>query len=190
MEKTPVFNNKVDGAKKIEQLETEVSILRDAYFQLEKVQKRLSQNAREIKFLYEIENFAQNPDISLEKILKKAVDLVPSAWQYPDMTHARISFGKQELKTKNFKETNWKQSYDIKIHGAKFGSITVYYQEKRPESPYLKEERKFMETIAEQLGSLIDHNQEQRYIKAQAGIVDMVKESLNRIDAKKQQAKK
>lgn len=44
MEKTLVYDNKVYGIKEIEQLEMEISILRDAYFQLEKTEKKLRES--------------------------------------------------------------------------------------------------------------------------------------------------
>jgi PAS domain S-box-containing protein len=64
----------------------------------------------------------------------------------------------QEFKTKNFRETIWKQVSEIIVHGEQIGTFEVCYLEERAESdegPFLKEERSLINAIAERLGKII-----------------------------------
>jgi len=114
---------------------------------------------KELRCIYGISKLLENPDVSLEEILQKTVNLLPSAWRYPDIACARIVFEKREFKTKNFRETIWKQSADIKIHGKRVGAVEVYYLEQNPtldEGPFSKEERDLIEAAAESLGKFAE----------------------------------
>ncbi|MBW2222424.1 MAG: LuxR family transcriptional regulator, partial [Deltaproteobacteria bacterium] len=90
------------------------------------------------------------------------VDLIPPSWQYPEITCARIIIEGQEYKTKNFKETVWKQATNIVVHGKRIGILEICYLEEKPESdegPFLKEERSLISAIAERLGRVTEHKQ-------------------------------
>lgn len=120
----------------------------------------LRERVKELNCLYGISALRERLGISLEKILQGTANLIPSSWQYPDITCARILFEDREFKTQNFKETRWKQNSVILVSGERIGSIEVYYLEKKPhsnEGPFLKEERMLINAIAERLGTIIEH---------------------------------
>jgi signal transduction histidine kinase len=98
-------------------------------------------------------------DISLEEILQGTIDLIPLSWQYPEITCARIILEGQEFMTKNFRETIWRQTSDIVVHGEQSGIVEVCYLEERPESdegPFLKEETSLINAMARRLGKIIE----------------------------------
>ena len=142
----------------------------------------LKERVKELNCLWEISNLVEKPDISLEVIIKGIVNLLPSAWQYPQITCARIILEAKEYKTKNFKETTWKQSSDIMVHQKPVGTVVVYYLEERPqrdEGPFLKEERNLINIIAERLGEIIEKKQgevelQQSYQKLQKTMEDTI----------------
>jgi len=73
-----------------------------------------------------------------------------------------MTFGGKTYFTAGFKESPWVQSADIIVQDEIVGRISVYYTEERPpsdEGPFLKEERKLIDTIAEQFGFYILHQQ-------------------------------
>ncbi|MCP4214314.1 MAG: PAS domain-containing protein, partial [bacterium] len=116
---------------------------------------------KELHGLYEISKLAVE-DISLEQGLQKTCALIPPAWQYPEITCARIIFEDLEFETNNFRETEWVQSSDIFIRNTLMGVVEVYYREKRPEldeGPFLKDERKLIDAIAKLLGIIIERKQ-------------------------------
>ena len=118
------------------------------------------ERVKELNCLYGISSLVEKEGTSLEEILEGTVNLIPPAWQYPKITCARITLQHQTFKTDNFKETIWKQTAGIIVHGRRVGTLEVCYLEERPESaeePFLKEEKSLIDAIAERLGRIIDH---------------------------------
>ncbi|MBA7534072.1 Sensor histidine kinase RcsC [subsurface metagenome] len=148
---------------------------------LNKRTNELKERVKELNCLWEISNLIEKPDISLEAIIKGTVNLLPSAWQYPQIICARIILEAKEYKTKNFKETIWKQSSDIIANKKPIGTIEVYYLEERPqrdEGPFLKEERNLINIIAERLGKIIERKQSEEEIQLHAAMMDNVAEGV------------
>jgi len=148
---------------------------------LEKRTHDLKERVKELNCLWEISNLVERPGISLEAIIKGTVNLLPSAWQYPQISCARIILEAKEYKTKNFKETTWKQSSDIITYKKPSGTVEVYYLEERPprdEGPFLKEERNLINIIAERLGNLIEGKQSEEELRLHAAMMDNVAEAV------------
>ncbi|MGD9081903.1 MAG: PAS domain S-box protein [Desulfobacterales bacterium] len=127
------------------------------------------ERVKELKCLYGIANLVEQQDISLEEILQGIVDLIPPSWQYPGITCARIIIQGRGWKTKNFRETIWKQSCEIHEHGELSGVLEVYYREERPEideGPFLKEERNLINAIAGLTGRIVERKQAEESLRA------------------------
>jgi hypothetical protein len=128
---------------------------------LDKLIYDLKERAKELTCLYEVQELFNNPESTVEEICQEMAKIMPSGWQYPDVCQAKIICGNFECISLNFEETSWGQSADIVVQDEKIGSISVYYTEERPledEGPFLKEERKLIDTIAEQFGFHILHH--------------------------------
>jgi len=127
---------------------------------LEKKSYTLEERVKELDCLYGISRLTEKENISLEEIIEGTVNLIPASWQYPGVTAARITLDEQSFQSKNFRESAYKQTQEIKINGQKAGLVEVVYLEERPESdegPFLKEERSLVNAIAERLGRTIEH---------------------------------
>jgi hypothetical protein len=117
----------------------------DAHFgekRLLEMTRSLTERVKELACLYGISHLFEDEKLSTEDILKGVINVMPPAWQYPEITCARIKYGGKEFTTLNFKETEWRQSQNIMGDGKIFGVIEVYYLEQRPkldEGPFLKE---------------------------------------------------
>jgi PAS domain S-box-containing protein len=125
---------------------------------LHKVTHDLAERVKELNCLYAISELLEKPGVSLEEILQGTVNIVPSAWQYPEITCARVTLDNQVFKTDNFTETPWKLGSDILVNGDYRGSLEVHYKEERPEcdqGPFLREEVNLIKGIAEKLGRII-----------------------------------
>ena len=118
----------------------------------------LNERVKELTCLYSIAKLVETPGISLESILQGAVDLVPPAWQHPQLTCARIILSGREYQTVNFKETDWSQHADIVVHGSQAGFIQVFYLKKKTHegNPFLAQEQDLIEAIAERLGRVVE----------------------------------
>ena len=125
---------------------------------LQRVSHDLGERVKELNFLYGISNLLERPGISLEEIMKGTLKILPAAWQYPEVTCGRITLDQEVFKTKDFKETPWKLVSDIVVNDENMGTLEVFYKEERPpshEGPFLKEERKLIDAVAEKLGKII-----------------------------------
>ena len=122
----------------------------------------LRERAKELSTLYKVQELLGAPKLSIEEVCQGIVEVLPPGWQYPDVCHARMTYAETIFKTPGYKETPWVQSADITVQNDKVGQISVCYTEERPpsdEGPFLKEERKLINTIAEQFGFYLLHQQ-------------------------------
>ncbi|KKL74090.1 hypothetical protein LCGC14_2068370, partial [marine sediment metagenome] len=122
---------------------------------LKKSEYKLSERVNELNCLYGLSKLVEVPDISMEEVIEKVLDLIPPAWQFPEITCARIIYKNSEFKTANFVKTKWSQKANIKEGEETIGSVEVYYLKKMPkfdEGPFLKEEKDLINGFAEILG--------------------------------------
>ena len=132
---------------------------KDTDAKLHEVTHDLIERIKELNCLYGISRLVENKDISLNDILQGIVDLIPPAYQYPEVTCACINLRDKKYLTPNYQETNWKQIEPIVIDAKQVGTLEVYYLEDKPfcfEGPFLKEERDLVHGIAERLGQIIE----------------------------------
>ncbi len=118
----------------------------------------LNERLKELNCLYGIDKINRIKGITIKEVVERAVRLIPSSWQYPEITGSRITIKNREYKSRNFKETEWMQRADIIVNNKKIGLIEVCYLDEKPESdegPFLKEERNLINSVADHLGKLI-----------------------------------
>jgi diguanylate cyclase (GGDEF)-like protein/PAS domain S-box-containing protein len=122
----------------------------------------LAGRAKELNCLYNLSDLAQKRDVSLSQMLQATTDLLPSAWQYPEVACARIIFEGQASTTDDFRETRWRQASDIVVHGRPSGTVEIRYLNEKPEceeGPFLDAERRLINAVAERLGHTIERKQ-------------------------------
>jgi two-component system nitrate/nitrite sensor histidine kinase NarX len=145
---------------------------------LKKLSHDLGERLKELDCLYGVSALVESPDITLPQILQGTVELMPVAWQYPDIACARIVLDGQEFHTERFRETAWQQASDILVYGQPAGCVQGCYLEERQErdeGPFLKEERSLINSIAQRLGRTVERMRaearltlsEERYALAQ-----------------------
>jgi len=125
----------------------------------QKQAKQLRERVKELNCLYDIAKLVETPGITIEKILQGTVKLMPQAWQYPEITCARVIHDNHEYLSNDFIETEWNQSAPLIVNGQTTGKIEVFYKEKKPEEdegPFLKEERRLIYAITERIGHVIE----------------------------------
>jgi PAS domain S-box-containing protein len=148
----------------------------------------LAERVKELSCLYDISQLVDVYD-SLDKILQGIVELIPQAWQYPNVASTRMIVGEQEFQTKNFKSSQWKQQSNIFVHGERFGMIEVNYLENMPiqdEGSFLKEERNLLNMISERVGRIIERKKAEETLiqveEEQRIILDSLSELISHLD--------
>ncbi len=128
----------------------------------------LQERIKELKCLYGISQLVESAGSSLPEILQGTVELIPPAWQYPEVTCARIVLDGQRHETEGFRETAWKLGCGIRVRGQQAGRAEVCYLEERAEAdegPFLREERDLLNAIAERLGRIAERIHAEQSLK-------------------------
>jgi PAS domain S-box-containing protein len=175
--------------KATEQLKHEIEERKQAEKMLDKQNQELCGRVKELCCLYSIANLIEDSGNSLNETLQGIVDLIPSAWQYPEITCARLILEGKEFGTMNFRDTIWKQTCNIIVQGERIGTLEVCLVEERPEmdeGSFLKEERQLINAIAKRLAKVIEHQRADRALKESEekyrSLVESTKDSIYLMD--------
>ena len=136
--------------------------------QLRAFNLHLTERAKELDCLYRVSELIMQVDKSMDDIFTRAVNYIPPAWQYPEITCAKISIKGHEYITDNFRESEWKMTSDITTSQEKIGFIEVCYLEEKPviyEGPFLKEERNLIDTLCRQAASIYKRKQAEQSLE-------------------------
>lgn len=147
-------------------LRQEVAVLRTLVAERDRLaqglRKELGERVKELHCLLGISRLVESEGVSWEELLLGIGELLPRAWQYPEITCARIILEGREFRTANFQERPWKQAREITVGGIRRGSVEVVYLEERPErdeGPFLKEEANLISAVVERLGRIIERKE-------------------------------
>ena len=145
-----------------DELNREMKNLKRAYKkELGDVSNQLGERLRELNCLYDISSLRNGANFSLDDVLQAVVDFIPPAIQYPEITCARIMFDHYVFTTKNFKDTKWKLSQEIKVNNERIGALEVCYLEEKPEleeGPLHKEAKNLIAAIAENIAQIVERD--------------------------------
>ncbi|MBF0277432.1 MAG: PAS domain S-box protein [SAR324 cluster bacterium] len=140
-------------------IQMDVSEQRNMAAALRRQSQNLNGRIKELNCLYGISHLEEDESIGLDELLQKTIDLIPSSWQYPEITCARLSLESQVFKTSPFEETVWKIESFIWNLGKNIGNLEVFYTREMPEldeGPFQKSERNLINAIADRLGRIIE----------------------------------
>ncbi len=143
----------------LEEMRQRIKELKASEAERKRVGHDLAERVKELRCLYSIASIAERPHVTLDELYQEVANLLPDAWQYPEITGARVVINNKRFETENWRETEWKQSYDVKVHGVKAGAVEVCYLEEKPpigEGPFLIEERHLIDAVAERLGRITE----------------------------------
>ena len=94
-------------------------------------------------------------------MLNQIINIIPSAWQYPEITSVRITINGTEYTSSNTGESVHVMASDIIVDSEKIGKIEIIYTKNCPEineGPFFKEERNLLDNIATEIASIIKQN--------------------------------
>lgn len=124
---------------------------------------------KELTALHGTVRVLQDSTKPLEEIFGEIVTLIPPAWQYPDVSAARIQFEGLTVTTPSFQETIWMQRAPLVTAKGMSGSIDVVYLEQRPEEregPFLLEERHLIDSLADSVSSYLTRREAEESLRS------------------------
>ena len=137
----------------------------------------LRERVKELTCLYGIARAVEHPGLSVDGVLQRIVGLLPSAWQYPDVTAAAITLDGTRLSNPGFRPNARKQISNVLVRGTPRGVVEVAYLEEKPdvhEGPFLAEERSLIDEVARQMPA----------VKAKTDLNRVVTEGLYLVEAR------
>jgi len=119
----------------------------------EYIQKLIAERKERLKELTCINQTTQiiKESRTIEDTLSQIVLILPRAWQYPEMTVARIRFDGKSYVSPGFRESKWTQNQKFETVDSRKGDIEIYYLKdfkELDEGPFLKEERQLLENLS------------------------------------------
>lgn len=130
--------------------------------------QKLAERVKELNCLNSLSILVEKHS-NFEDIINGLLKIVPSAWQYPEITSCSIELKGKMYKSENFKESKWVLKQSISINNSSnSGSIKVFYSElrsKQDEGPFLKEERNLLNMLAIRLEEILEYTFAQDRLK-------------------------
>jgi PAS domain S-box-containing protein len=117
----------------------------------------LTLKVRELNSLYEIGRLVETSDTT-DILLQALADFLPSAWQYPELTCARVVVNGREFRSGTFRESSWVQDARIIVHGQRTGKIEIFFlgNDSEGKRPFLTGETTLLNAIAERVGRVLE----------------------------------
>jgi hypothetical protein len=127
----------------------------------EDIQRLIAERKERLKELTCINETTQiiKENRSVEETLTQIVRILPKAWQYPEMTVARVWFEGKNYVSPGFREGDWRQSQKFETIDNRKGEIEIFYLKEFPEldeGPFLKEERQLIENMASIISNFLN----------------------------------
>lgn len=122
--------------------------------------EEIQERSKELSCLYIIEEALTRQDSNLDEAFGTIVNSIAPAWQYPNVTVAKISYMEKEFFSEDFIYSKWELSEDIMLRERTIGHISVFYTAEMPHSdvgPFTKAEKTLLSTIAQKINHYLLH---------------------------------
>ena len=127
----------------------------------EKVNRLLSNRNRELNCLISISEL-NRAEQKLESFLEKIVDLIPTAFQYPNLTAVEILYDGKQFNSKTKINAAINITEEINYNSISYGRIAVVLDKENPslnQKSFIDEKRQLLRTIANNLSHNIHRKQ-------------------------------
>ena len=138
---------------------------------IDRILHDLQERAKELNCLYRVDELLGREETPLDDVLSDLARTLPAGWQFPDVCVARIVLGNRAFAPAGFEPSPYRMAAPIEAQDEPVGEVEVYYTEPMPrsdEGPFLAEERKLLDAIAERIGHFVTRRKLQRVLTQQA----------------------
>ncbi|MFX0036206.1 MAG: PAS domain S-box protein [Candidatus Hermodarchaeota archaeon] len=131
---------------------------KQAEIKLRESEQLLKERVKELNLLFEISKIAENQNLSSQEFIKEAINLIPTAMQFPELTSIRIIFDDYEFKSENFKKTKRKIGTQININKKRL-NIEIYYIK---DYLFLPEEKNLLDEIGKRFRIILEKKESEQ----------------------------
>ena len=126
--------------------------------ELQNVNFLLIERRKELTCLHRISEILHKSELSDDASIRRIVEILPDAFQFPELAQAAITIEDKSWKTKGFKKTKNALSKDISLNNNVAGRVEICYPVKKLpdcESLFLPEEGELLYSVATRIGNFI-----------------------------------
>ena len=166
-----VIRNELGQAIRVYGTNVDITQQKRAEQQNQRLLHNLGERVKELTVLHGWARILQGEEPNVLKVLQEMVLLLPSAFQYPEMTVACIRLSQLEVMTPGFADAVSALHTGFVTVDGQTGSIEVGYTRDYPleaDGPFLVEERNLINTLTEMLRSYLDRKRAEEETKHQA----------------------
>ncbi len=145
----------------------DVTEAKEAEAERERLLRAMGARVKELNCLLGVSRAVQDND-SVGGALRQAVSIIPAALQYPEITSAKVEVDGLAYLSAGYHDAPWHLTSQIRVDGQPRGSVTVIYEEERPdvdEGPSLAEHRYLLDGIAGIFGQMLERLDIQQALK-------------------------
>jgi PAS domain S-box-containing protein len=161
-------NVKLIGEGKIMAIARDIASRKEVEREKEKIRYNLNERVKELSTLYKTSQILQVDSKPMHEVLQEVVNILPAAWQYPEVAGARISVAGMEFVTRNYSAHKHKLSSEFTTKNGLRGTLEVVYFVDRPqevEGPFLAEERDLLTMLASMIQIYLNRRYETDALK-------------------------
>jgi pyruvate,water dikinase len=125
---------------------------------IEQILRSLQERAKELNCLYAVDEILNRHDKPEDTVYQQVIEVMPAGWQYPEACQVEMTINDVTYALDGFTPTEWCLTAPIELEREQIGNISVFYTERKPtedEGPFLTEERRLINAIAERIGFYI-----------------------------------
>lgn len=122
----------------------------------------LSERVKELMCLYGIAQVSANPASTLPEVLQSAADILPRAWQFPDLASARITLDESRFGSRRPFAQGASQRAGLIVRGVHRGTIEIGYPpslQSGNAAVFLDEEQRLLDEVARQISLIVDRKE-------------------------------
>jgi len=137
----------------------------------------LGNRVKELTALHQTARLVQDPLATPHVVMRQLLPLLCAAWQFPDMTEARIAYADLDLTTSHFRPTRWMQQAEFATADGTPGLLEICYLEERPtadEGPFTEEERNLINSLSEMLRAFFERKRIQAELEERLRFEDLI----------------
>lgn len=139
---------------------------------IDRILHDLQERAKELNCLYRVDEILGRDEPGLDDALLEVIRVVPQGCQFPNLCVARIVLGDRVFEPPGFEPSPWRLVAPFEAQGETAGQVEVYYSEPMPradEGPFLAEERKLVDAVAERIGHFVARRRLRRALAPEQG---------------------
>jgi two-component system, NarL family, sensor kinase len=167
-ERRPVAERATELIRAVAALSEEIAVWVRTEERNEKLLHDVDERVKELTALHGVAQLLSDSARSVPSLLDEIVSALPPAWQYPEITAARIRFDGFDYTSEGFASSSWKQACEVTLADGRPLIMEVFYLIEQPaewEGPFLAEERRLINSLAQMLKAALDRRQAEEALK-------------------------